>query len=135
MKAQPNAPPQIVEGKCVGCGACVAACPKKLIELVPRDRHIFVRCSSHDKGKDVKAVCTIGCVTCTLCAKKKCKNGAITIVDNIPVIDYAKCQECGECANGCPSKNIINLFAPSTAEPPKPTEVAAAPPQATNAQV
>lgn len=128
MKVQPNAPPQVVEEKCVGCGACVAACPKKLIELIPKDRHIFVRCSSHDRGKDVKSVCDVGCVTCMLCAKKRCKHGAITIVDNIPIIDYSKCQECGECAKGCPSRNIINLLAPAVAPSARPMEVAPPPP-------
>ena len=41
--------------KCVACGKCVATCPNHLIELVPYDAKHLVQCSSHDKGKDVKA--------------------------------------------------------------------------------
>ncbi|MDQ7778881.1 MAG: RnfABCDGE type electron transport complex subunit B [Planctomycetota bacterium] len=126
MKAMPAAPPQIVLEKCVGCGACVAACPRKLIELIPKERHIIVRCASRDKGKDVKAVCVTGCITCMLCAKKKCKHEAIQIVGNIPVIDYTKCQECGECAKWCPQHVILDLRVSAGSEPlgAKPAEPA-----------
>ena len=35
--------------KCVACGACVAACPKHLIDLVPYSAKHLVQCSSHDR--------------------------------------------------------------------------------------
>ena len=41
--------------KCVACGKCVASCPNHLIGLVPYKAEHLVQCSSHDKGKDVKA--------------------------------------------------------------------------------
>ena len=56
--------------KCVACGKCVAACPNHLIELVPYRAEHLVQCSSHDKGKDVKAKCDSGCIGCTLCTKQ-----------------------------------------------------------------
>ena len=56
--------------KCVACGKCVAACPKDLIELVPYRAEHLVQCNSHDKGKDVKAKCEVGCIGCTLCTKQ-----------------------------------------------------------------
>ena len=92
--------------KCVACGKCVAACPRHLISLVPaegKDHHIL--CSSHDRALDVKKVCSVGCLGCTLCAKQ-CPADAIEMKENLPVIDYEKCVNCGACASKCPAKSI-----------------------------
>ena len=91
--------------KCKACGQCVAVCPKNLIEIRPVSGIANVVCSSKDKGKAVMDVCTVGCVGCTLCAKQ-CEVGAITMVDNLPVIDAEKCIGCGKCAEKCPKKII-----------------------------
>lgn len=90
---------------CKACSKCVAACPKNLIELRPVEKVANVVCSSHDKGKPVMDVCGVGCIGCTLCAKQ-CEFGAITMVNNLPVIDYNKCTGCGKCAEKCPKKII-----------------------------
>ncbi len=92
--------------KCVACGKCVAACPNHLIELVPYDAPHLVQCSSHDKGKDVKAKCENGCIACTLCTRQ-CEFDAIHVVDSLAAIDYDKCTGCGKCAAKCPSKIIV----------------------------
>ena len=92
--------------KCVACGACAKACPKGLIELVPYDSKHLVQCSSHDKGKDVKAKCDVGCIGCTLCTKQ-CEFDAIHMDNNVAVIDYEKCTNCGKCAEKCPTKVIL----------------------------
>ena len=73
--------------KCVACGKCVATCPNHLIELVPYDAKHLVQCSSHDKGKDVKAKCDNGCIGCTLCTKQ-CESDAIHMDNNVAVIYY-----------------------------------------------
>lgn len=80
--------------KCVACGKCVETCPNHLIELVPYDAKHLVQCSSHDKGKDVKAKCDNGCIGCTLCTKQ-CESAAIHMDNNLAVIDYEKCTNCG----------------------------------------
>ncbi len=102
--------------KCVNCGACKAACPRKLIETAPADQKVFVNCASKAKGQDVRKQCSIGCIGCTLCTKK-CPTGAITVENNLASIDYSKCINCGACAEACPRKLIINLGAkPAVAE-------------------
>ena len=91
--------------KCKACGKCVATCPRNLIELIPYDAPLTVNCASKDKGKDVMAVCSTGCIGCMLCTKQ-CEFGAITVENNIAHIDYDKCTGCGKCAEKCPKKII-----------------------------
>jgi Na+-translocating ferredoxin:NAD+ oxidoreductase RNF subunit RnfB len=92
--------------KCVSCGACISACPKKIIERIPASAPIYVACSSKCKGKEVMNACKVGCIACGMCAKK-CPQGAITMVDNLPVIDYSKCTGCKTCVTVCPRKIIL----------------------------
>ena len=92
--------------KCVACGKCVATCPKGLIQIVPYNAEHLVQCSSHDKGKDVKAACQAGCIGCTLCTKQ-CESDAIHMDNNLAFIDYEKCTNCGKCAAKCPAKVIL----------------------------
>lgn len=94
--------------KCTGCGRCVAACPKNLIELIPRDKKVAVRCSSHAKGPEVRKACTAGCIGCTLCVKQ-CEQGAVTVEGNLAHIEYDKCVGCEKCAEKCPAKIITKL--------------------------
>lgn len=91
--------------KCVACGKCVETCPRGLITLVPYSAEHLVQCNSHDKGPDVKKKCDAGCIGCTLCTKQ-CENDAIHMDNNLAVIDYEKCTNCGKCAAKCPAKVI-----------------------------
>lgn len=115
--------------KCTSCGACTKACPKGLIKILPANKKVKLQCSSKDKGKDVMQACTAGCIGCGICAKT-CPFGAIEMVNNLPVIDYAKCKNCGLCANKCPKKILTGykVEAPKPAAPAKPAEAPAAAP-------
>lgn len=91
---------------CIECGACMLACPRGLIERIPESAAVYVACSSKCKGKEVMDACTVGCIACGLCAKK-CPQQAITMIDNLPVIDYSKCTSCKNCISVCPRKTIV----------------------------
>jgi ferredoxin len=101
----PEGVPAVDEKKCKACNKCVIACPKKLFTLVPITSRVWVACSSHDSGKDTRATCPVGCIACRKC-EQACKFDAIHIIDNLAVIDYAKCTSCGECVKACPMKTI-----------------------------
>lgn len=91
--------------ECKGCGKCVSVCPNHLISLIPYDTTVQVKCSSKDKGKDVKAVCKVGCIGCGICVKQ-CEAEAVIVENNVAHIDAAKCTGCKKCAEKCPVKVI-----------------------------
>lgn len=97
---------QVDKDACKACGKCITACPKNLIEFVPYEQKHLVQCSSKDKGKDVKAVCSTGCIGCGICAKN-CPVEAVTVENNIAHINPEKCTNCGICAEKCPVKVIL----------------------------
>ena len=93
--------------KCISCGKCISVCPKKIIKRIPASATYYVACSNHQKGKEVRELCTKGCIACGICVKQ-CEVGAITIVDNLATIDYTKCINCGKCAAKCPQRCIVS---------------------------
>lgn len=110
-----NGLPLIDEETCIGCGKCVAECPKNIIKLVPADKKVYVACSSCDRGPVVVKACKTGCIGCGKCVKV-CPREAITMENNLAVIDYSKCDNCGKCIEECPRK-IILTAAVETAQP------------------
>jgi Na+-translocating ferredoxin:NAD+ oxidoreductase subunit B len=94
--------------ECTGCGACVAVCPRTVIDLVPLVHKIFLACSNHDRGARVKKYCTVGCTACTLCVKAT-PSGAISMVNNLPVLDYSAQENFVVAAYTCPSDCFVDL--------------------------
>ena len=108
-----NGVARVNEDRCVGCLACANVCPRNLIVAVEPNRNVVIACNSMAKGAVTTRGCTVGCIGCGLC-KKICPEGAITVTNNLAVIDYSKCTNCGLCATVCPKKlikdsNVENL--------------------------
>ena len=111
-----NGVARVNEERCVGCMSCAAACPRDLIVAVEPNRNVVIACNSMAKGAVTTRGCTVGCIGCGLC-KKICPHDAITVENNLAVIDYSKCDNCGLCATVCPKRlikdsNVENLKDP-----------------------
>ena len=95
--------------KCTGCGACVRACPKNVLSLQPETVPVRLLCRAAEEGHLVSDNCRIGCVGCGIC-KEACQFGAITMENNLPVIDRSKCVGCMMCAEACPNGSMWGDF-------------------------
>jgi electron transport complex protein RnfB len=103
--------------KCIGCGACAKVCPRNIISITPfrAERILAVACSNKDKGKDVMAVCNVGCIGCKACSRI---SGIITIQDNLSSINYDEyTDDCGpdllKACEKCPRDRLIFIGKPS----------------------
>jgi RnfABCDGE-type electron transport complex B subunit len=114
---------KIVEGlatidylKCTGCGACARICPRNIITSVPfkAERMLVVKCANKDFGKDVKAVCTVGCIGCKACERT---SPLFKMAGNIPTIDYQAYQPGDESLAAvlkkCPMGSLVYVGKPS----------------------
>jgi electron transport complex protein RnfB len=103
--------PVVDTATCTGCGLCSIQCPQKILELVPINKQVYIRCNNRDKGKVAKDACTVSCISCGICVKN-CPEQAITLATgktgagSVAVIDYSKCTNCGTCVEKCPRKSI-----------------------------
>lgn len=95
----------VIKDKCTSCGVCIETCPKIIIGRIPKKAPVYIACSLHCKGKEVKDLCTHGCIACNICVRS-CPNQAITMENDLPVIDYTKCTGCMTCVQKCPTKCI-----------------------------
>lgn len=106
--------------KCVGCGACAKVCPRNIITLAPfkSEKMLAVTCSNKDVGRDVKKVCTVGCLGCKVC-EKACS--LFKVVDNLSTLNYDEYDlRCDDCVRGlqdacdkCPRKRLVFVGKPS----------------------
>lgn len=118
--------PIVDEESCTGCGVCVANCPVGVIRLTPRDHHVHILCVSTDLPPiKAKAHKKGACIACRKCVKT-CPSQAISIINNVAVIDYTKCTNCEACIAVCPTTAIFHirptLRKPNTNIPPKDSE-------------
>lgn len=100
---------QINQHKCILCGKCIQICPRNLFEMIPDKefRNYFVACNNKDKLKEVKDVCSRGCITCGLCVRVE--NSPYQIKENLSKINYEQAREekpLEEGKNKCPTKCI-----------------------------
>ena len=97
--------------RCLGCTICTTTCPKHIIKMLPQNTVAAVMCNNKQKGADARKVCKNACIACKKC-EKNCPNGAITVIDNLAVIDYNKCTCCGLCVRDCPTGCLKTVFFP-----------------------
>ena len=110
--------PVIITDKCTSCGACVAECPRDIIEMRPRnkkDLKVFVGCLNEDKGGIAKKACAVACIGCSKC-EEVCPKDAITIVNTLAYIDPVMCTLCRKCVPVCPTNSIIETNFPPRKE-------------------
>ena len=108
-----NGLPVVDEKKCTGCKKCVAACPKKVIEIFPASARVLVACHSKDKGGVTRKYCTVGCTGCLKCVKvcPVAPEKAVKVENNLSRINNALCTACGQCVENCPTKAIVDCQA------------------------
>ena len=109
--------PEVDEEKCTACGACVKACPKKVIELRNKgvkSRRVFVSCVNKDKGAIARKACSAACIGCGKC-QKVCPFGAIKVENNLAYINFELCRSCRKCVNECPTGAIHDVNFPTPA--------------------
>jgi len=109
---------------------CMAACPKGVIVLRPANRPVHILCRTGDPAKTSRALCQRSCIKCKICVKTCPQQAIIWMTDpreaqqlwadgnyppvqlerlhDLPVINYAKCNDCGLCAQKCPRHTIID---------------------------
>ena len=101
--------PVVIEDKCTACNACVKECPKDILELWPKgkkNQRVYVACRNEEKGSTARKECAVACSGCAKCFDA-CRYDAITMIDNLAVIDPEKCKLCMECVDTCDVHNII----------------------------
>lgn len=92
---------RISENRCTACGKCVQTCPRGVIELLPIEQSVIVRCRNSDIGRAAREACIKACIGCKRC-ERECQYGAIHVQNGFARIDTEKCTRCGACAKTCP---------------------------------
>lgn len=138
LKMDPETGSPIVDDElCVGCGACVKACPRSIIELRNKgfkNRRVYVKCVNKEKGGQARKTCVNACIGCGKC-EKVCPFGAVKVENNLAYIDFNLCKMCRKCVAECPTGaiNAVN-FPPLPPKKEAPAAPAAPAPETANNQ-
>ncbi len=78
-----------IDEDCIACGACVKACPRHVILLVPfKTPTMLVNlCNNRDFGREVVAACKVGCMGCKACTRV---GPLIEMEGNLAIVPFAK---------------------------------------------
>ena len=104
---------EVIFDKCIGCGNCVTECPRDLFEYAPfkeKMKLCYVACSNNEKVLGVKAVCSRGCIGCTLCTKVE--DSPYEMKGNLSYVKYPEAKKIESLQAGknkCPTKCIFDL--------------------------
>jgi len=96
--------PVVIDDLCTACGDCVDACPKDLFSLHPVSHRLWVACKNLEKGDAVLDECDVGCDACGRCAADA--PDVITMIDNLPVVDYSRNHDVRDAIERCPTGAI-----------------------------
>ncbi|MFQ5329883.1 MAG: 4Fe-4S binding protein, partial [Thermodesulfobacteriota bacterium] len=107
MVMNDNGIPVVFYDTCVGCTACVKACPRDLLEMHPVDHKLFVYCKNKDKGPVAKKGCTVACIACKLCVKDCEVDGGMEMADNLAIVNYDSCPQDDKPITRCPTHCIL----------------------------
>lgn len=106
IRMNANGLPVVRVDNCTACGDCVLACPRDLFEIVPLRQPLVVQCRVPLAGEEARALCTVACDACGRCVQDA-PAGLVTMVDNLPVVDYRQFVEVGpEATVRCPTGAI-----------------------------
>jgi len=94
--------------KCTACGDCVEVCPKDLFSLQPVSRRLWVNCKNLEAGDEILEECQVGCTACGKCAMDAPGN-LITMINNLPVINYSENHHTQVPIQRCPTGAIVWL--------------------------
>jgi Na+-translocating ferredoxin:NAD+ oxidoreductase RNF subunit RnfB len=100
--------PVVDVDKCTACGDCVEACPKDLFSLQPVSHRLWVACKNLEHGDEILEECEVGCTACGKCAMDAPGN-LITMVHNLPVVNYAENHNTQVPIQRCPTGAIVWL--------------------------
>jgi len=107
--------PVVDYDKCTGCGACVKACPRNLIEKIPfkQESMLVIACSNKEPAKNVKQVCKVGCVGCKAC--QRILADLFEVKDNLAYLNYDNYtgeEDFESVIKKCPAKAMVYFGTP-----------------------
>jgi len=102
--------PHVNEELCTGCGDCIKSCPKDLFSLQAISHRLWVACKNQEAGDALTKTCEVACTACGRCAMDA-PEGLITMINNLPLIDYRLPHDTQTPIQRCPTGAIVWLDA------------------------